>query len=144
MRCFVSARSTNAGTTARPLVSLYAPAGIKLALREVGIFNTTTTSAALILARLTTTGTQGAALTEGAYDDDYTVLGTGFNSHSADCTVADIIRSFTLPAAIGAGFVFTFGDSGILIPKGTGNGIGIVVASGGTGQVVDAHFDWDE
>jgi len=49
----------------------------------------------------------------------------------------------TLGAAAGAGIIWTFGERGILIPKGTGNGVGIVVATG-TGQILDWYIIWDE
>ena len=46
-------------------------------------------------------------------------------------------------AAIGAAVIFTFGDSGLRIPIGTGNGIGVIVETG-TGQVCQSYIVWDE
>lgn len=134
-----------APTATLPGVSLYAPAGGKLAVREIGIFNSTTTSCVASLRRLSTTGTQGAGITEFEYDESaMPVLGTAFDAHSVLPTlVAGVVRYFPIGGAIGAGYVWTFGGDGLVIPAGTGNGIGVLCPTG-TGQVLDYYIDWDE
>lgn len=140
----VSGRCSGAGTTARPSVSIYAPANSGGWLREVGIFNTTSTACAYRVARLTATGTQGSALTEVAYQSDQDALMTCFDTHSADATVSSSgFAQASLGAAIGSGVIWTFGGPGIWIPPGTTNGVGVVLATG-TGQILDYHLTWEE
>jgi hypothetical protein len=137
-------RATVVGTAARSMMSIYAPASSGFRLREVGIFNTTTTALAVALVRHSATGTQGAAQTEGLYDPGgVPPLATIFAGHTADATVSFTLRQATLGAAAGAGIIWTFGDSGIVVPLGTTNGLGISCPTG-TGQLCDLYFDWEE
>lgn len=140
-----------AGTTARPKISLYTPAASTGILREVGIFNTTATAVELFLTRLTTTGTQGAGLTEARYNPKGPpALCTAFTTHTADSTSFgdDLGYRVVLGAAIGSGVIWTFGDHGIQIGEPDAvelvtNGIGLVLATG-TDQVCQTYFVWDE
>lgn len=145
MRVSIAGRSTVVGTSARAIASLYSIAAKGFRLREVHVFNTTSTAVAVALARLTATGTQGAGLTEAAWDS--TIEGTpqitGFAGHTADATVGAIIAQASLGAAVGAGIIWTFGDSGIVVPVGTTNGIGVICPTG-TGQYLDYTYIWDE
>jgi hypothetical protein len=141
----VAGRATGAGTTLRPAVSLYAPAGSGGAIREIGIFNTTVTACVYRVARLTAQGTPGTGLTEVEYDEDSPPpLMTAFDTHSADATVATgSFRQAALGAAIGSGVIWTFGARGLVIPPGTANGVGVILATG-TGQILDFYIDWEE
>ena len=143
-RYSAGATSTNAGTSARPIGSLFAIASVSGTIREVGIFNTTDVSCVMKLVRLTAAGTPGTGLTEAKHNDRaVTASMTAFNSHSADATVGDDLGyRVVLGAAKGSGVVWTFGDTGILIPSGTANGVGILPV--GTGQVCEFYFVWDE
>lgn len=140
--------TTGAGSTTLPIMSLYAPANQRLILREVGVFNTTTTAVVigLKLVRLTTAATQGAALTEAQFDPDAPAnVGTAFNTHSSTGpSLGADIAAMPVGAAIGAGTILTFygENNGIIIPKGTANGVGILPL--GTGQICTAYFIWDE
>jgi hypothetical protein len=126
------------------MFSLYAPASVALKVREVGVFNTTTTALAVALARFSATGTQGTGLTESKYDPaSVAASGTGFAGHTADATVGDTLAQASLGAAIGSGVIWTFGDTGIVIAAGTANGIGIIIPTG-TGQICDYYCIWDE
>jgi hypothetical protein len=144
-RYSVAGRSAGAGSTTLPVFSLYAIAGIAAKVREIGVFNTTVTAVALKVARLSTTGTQGAALTEVEYDEDSpNPSSTAFDTHTVGPTiVAGQFRQVSLGAAIGSGVIFPFGETGLVIQPGTANGIGVVVATG-TGQILDFYIDWDE
>jgi hypothetical protein len=134
---------TAAGSSTLPIISIYSIAAVGGYLREVGLFNTTTTDVALRLMRLTTAGTQGAGQTESKYNPDApTASMTTFTTHTVAPTLSDELYRATLGAAIGAGVIWTFGDVGLRIPVGTGNGIGVVPVA--TGQVVDAYMVWDE
>lgn len=143
-RYSIAGRSTIAGTSLRGMFSLYAPASVALKVREVGVFNTTSTALAIALVRFTGTGTQGAGLTETKWDPGSAAAsGTGFAGHTADATVGDTIRQASLGAGVGNGVIWTFGDTGLVIAAGTANGIGIIIPTG-TGQICDYYLDWDE
>jgi len=113
MRHSIAGRSTVAGTSARAIASLFATASV------------------------------GAGLTEANYDAASPAICTGFAGHTADGATGEVFRQASLPAAVGGGVIWTFGDSGILIPVGTANGIGVICPTG-TGQILDYYFDWDE
>jgi len=144
-RYAVAERSAGAGSTTLPLMSIFAAAAVSLKIREIGVFNTTTTAVAIALRRYTAVGTVGASLTEMPYDKaSAAAAGTAVNTHTVTPTFeTGNIRVAPLGAAVGAGVIWTFGDTGLVIPVGTGNGIGISVLTG-TGQICDVYFDWDE
>lgn len=144
-RCAAAGRTTNAPTSTLPGISLYSIANVRLKVKEIHLFNTTTTACTASVVRLTTTGTQGTGLTEICEDNDgFAPAGTAFQSHtSTPPTSGSPIRYVDIAAGIGAGVILTFSDAGLVIPAGTGNGIGILCPSG-TGQVLDVSFVWDE
>ena len=134
---------TGAGTAARPMMSLFAGASNGGKLIEVGCFNTTGTSLAVFLTRLTAQGTPGAGLTEGKHDPASPSLMTAFGTHSADATLGDDLGyRGMLGAAIGSAVIWTM-PKGIIIPVGTANGIGLILENG-TGQACQAYFVWEE
>jgi hypothetical protein len=137
---------TAAGSTILPIISLYAIAAVGGAIREIGVFNTTTTAVALRLIRLVATGTQGTGLVEAKHDTTSAAAScTAFTTHTGDPTASSVDLGYytVLGAAAGAGVIWTFGASGLLIPVGTAQGIG-VIPSTGTGQICDAYIVWDE
>lgn len=137
-------RGTVVGTNLRAMMSIFAIAAGGFALREVGVFNTTTTALAIALARFTAATNVGVGQTEGEYNTDKAaVAATVFAGHTGDGTVGQVLRQATLGAAAGAGVIWTFGDEGIQVPSGTANGLGIIVPTG-TGQFCDLYFDWEE
>lgn len=141
----VSGRSTAAATSTLPAFSLYGGASGAGKIREIGIFNTTVTAFALSLQRFTAAGTQGTALTEIGWEPDTGAsLCQGFNSHSVTPTItAGLFRQATVGAAAGAGVIWTFGGTGLVLKLGTGNGYGVLCPTG-TGQIVDFYIDWEE
>lgn len=136
---------TAAGSTTLPIISLYATAAVSFNIVEIGVSNTTATAVALKLCKLTTAATQGAGLTETALGSSApNAVCTAFTTHSSTGpAVVDMGGNVTLGAAIGSGWIWTFGDRGISVPLGTANGAGIIVATG-TGQICDAYIVWDE
>jgi hypothetical protein len=114
-------------------------------LREVGIFNTTTTAVAIMLARFTAVGTPGAGITVAPWDSDAQPAElTPFTTHSADATLGVVFNRAVIGAAIGAGVIWTFwSDHGLKILPGTANGIGLILSTG-TGQVCDHYMTWQE
>jgi hypothetical protein len=144
-RFSAGARMTNAPTSTLPGMSIYCASTGSLRLRELWVFNTTTTAFMFALRRLSTAGTQGAAVDEQEYElDGPPVTATVVNSHTVGPTItAGFIVQASVGAAIGAAAVFSFGDNGLLVPSGTGNGLGITTPTG-TGQVGDVTWVWDE
>lgn len=139
-------RSTGAGSTTLPVGSLYAAAATAPRIKEIGIFNTTSTAVAIKLVRLSTAGTQGSGLTESKHSLlSAAAACSAYDTHSSTGpTIAgDLGYRATLAAAPGAGVVWTFDDEGLQTEVGTGNGIGIIVATG-TGQILDWYVVWDE
>jgi len=139
----VANRSTVAGTSARAIASVFSTASVGFTLREVGVFNTTTTACAVSLVRFTNATGVGAGLTEVDWDPGKLVIATAFAGHTADGAVGSAYRQGSLGGAVGSGIIWTFGDSGIIVPVGTANGIGIICPTG-TGQILDFYYDWDE
>src|SRR3990172_6804319 len=121
---------TAAGSTTLPLISLYSPAA---------------TAVAVALFRLTSAGTQGAGLTEAKHSPISAAAScTAFTTHTVLPTLGDDLGyRAAVGAAVGAGVIWTFGDTGLEMPVGVANGIGVLVATG-TGQVLDAYIVWDE
>lgn len=144
-RFVVGARQASAATSTNPGGSLYSNGTVSLKLVEIGVSNTTATQCMIALCRITTAGTQGAALTEAEYDESAPApTGAGFNTHtSTGPTISDLGYRATVGAAYGAGVIWTFGDRGLIVPAASNNGIGIYVPNG-TGQICDFYFVWDE
>lgn len=144
-RYSVSGRATIAGTAALPLVSLYATAAVRPGILEIALSNTTVTAATVSINRLSTTGTQGAGLTEVCEDiPEQTAVATGFAGHTAGPTIGAECRRFTLGAAAGSGVIWTWpSDAPLRIAAATTNGIGVIVPVG-TGQILDYSITWIE
>ncbi len=145
MRCSVAGRSTVAGTTLRAIASVYGTAAKGFRLREVGVFNTTSTAVAVSLVRFTNATNVGAGLTEVQWDAEHDPVptATGFAGHTGDGAVGSPIRQAVLGAVVGSGVIWTFGDMGFVINIGTANGVGIICPTG-TGQLLDYYYDWEE
>lgn len=140
-RCSVAGRTSAVCTTVRG-PSVYATTGVKPRIKEIGVFNTTSTAVAVGVARASATGTQGAGLTEVCEDDDvHTIVTTGFNTHTADATVGGTIRQASLGAAVGSGVIWTFDD--LVLDNATTAGI-VIICPSGTGQHLDFWITWDE
>ena len=136
---------TSAPTSTLPGMSIYAASTGSFRLRELWVFNTTTTAFMFALRRATTAGTAGAAVDEQEYETDGPpVTATVVNSHTVGPTLtAGFIVQASVGAAIGAAAVFSFGGPGLLVPSGTANGLGILTPTG-TGQVADVTWVWEE
>lgn len=145
MARFVAGGRTSAGSTTLPIISVYGSSDTGPRVVEIGVSNTTSTAVALKLCKLTSAGTQGTGLTETSLDmGAFTADCTAVNTHSSTGpTVVDAGYNVTLGAAVGAGWIWTFGSTGLAVPAGTANGVGVIVATG-TGQVLDAYIVWDE
>ena len=135
-----------AATATLPAFTLAAAAAVGGRIREIGLFNTTTTAFYASLRRFSTAGTRGSPVTAIPQDGSSAAAsctGADANTSTAPTLVNGTIRIATIPAAIGGGVIWTFGDAGLVIPVGTANMYGILCPSG-TGQVFTYYFDWDE
>ena len=141
----IAGRSTVAGTSARAIASLFGIASHGGWLREVGVFNTTSTAVAVSLNRFTNATNVGAGLTEVQWNEEGAAPSiTGFAGHTGDSSaLGSAIRQASLGAAVGSGVIWTFTGQGLRIAPGTANGLGIICPTG-TGQILDYYFDWDE
>jgi hypothetical protein len=128
-------------------MSLYSSTTATARVREVSVANTTSSSVALKLTRLTTLGTAATTLTIAPEDLAYPASTcTARNSHTVSPTLGADLRSTILGAAVGAGWVWVFSGDGLVIPKDAGapaTGLGILVATGSV-QPIYATIVWDE
>src|SRR6185503_3109897 len=124
---FAAGAKTSAGTVQWPMLSLFSSAVAQPNIREIAIFNTTTTAFDVKLARIASgPGTVGAGLTETPLDNPSAVAGgMAFTTYTAGTpSLTDLGYRASIGAAIGAGVIWTFGDEGleILPAAGTVNG----------------------
>lgn len=144
-RFSVSGRTTIAPTATLPAVSLYATAAVRPRIVEFGLWNTTTSALVVALNRLTTTGTQGAGLTEDSDSmPEQSAVGTGFAGHTVAPTLGVEKKRASIGAAIGSGVIWTWTDQDpLVVPDGTTQGIGVLCPTG-TGQILDYTISWLE
>jgi len=143
MRHSIAGRATVVGTTLRAVASVFSIAATGAKIRTVTVTNTVAVAFVATLVRFTNATGVGTGLTEFDYDAANPALCTGFAGHTADGAVGAALAQVTIGAAVGAGYTWVFGDSGILIPVGTANGFGIICGTG-TGQICDYTIEWDE
>lgn len=139
-------RTAGAGSTTLPAAALAAAANNDVYVIEIGIWNTTTTACNVAVRRLTSAGTPGSGQSELPWDPDTTAAtATLLDTYtSTGPTITNgAYRWAALGAAIGSGVIFTFGNKGLRIPKGTANAL-CVIPGTGTGQILDVYFEWDE
>lgn len=142
---FSAGITTAAGSSTLPIMSIYGIAGTGCRVVEIGVFNTTTTSLAIKLVRLSTAGTSSAitAFLEYGGANGSPALCTPRGTHSSTPpTITESGYFARIGAAIGAGAMFTFGDTGLIVDAGTGSGLGVIPT--GTGQICDVYFVWEE
>lgn len=143
-RYSIAGRSTVAGTSARAVASLFASASVGATIREISVFNTTSTAVAVAVVRFTNATNVGTGLTEAEYDEDAPAPScTGFAGHTGDGGTGQVVDQAVLGAAVGSGVFFVYGADGLVIQPGTANGIGITCPTG-TGQILDYRVVWDE
>ena len=143
-RYSVGMTASIAGTSLRPIMGLLNTASVTGIIREIGLFNTTTTECVYKVVRITG-GTAGADQTEirlrRAAPAASCVAKAGW---TADATVdEDTGYRMELGAAKGSGAILTFGAEGLETHDvGTTKGIGLIPT--GTGQICEVYFIWDE
>lgn len=141
---YVAGVLSTAGSTTLPLAALVGNGTVTCHVREIGVFNTTTTAVNLKLCRLSTAGTPGSNATTGQYDPNSgAATGIVKGTYTVAPTITDLGYRATLGAAAGSGTIWTFGDIGLIIANVANAGIGVVVESG-SGQACEVYFTWDE
>ena len=145
MARFSAGGLTTAGSTTLPIAALVGATTVRPHIYEIGIFNTTATAVALKLVRMSTAGTPGATLTSANVSDPEGPPSIALlkNTYSVTATMTDLGFRCQLGAAIGSGFVFTFGAEGIAVPAVANAAVGIVVENG-TGQACQIYYAWWE
>ena len=139
------ARTTAAPTATLPAISLYATNAVTFSILEIGITNTTATACVVGLCRLTSAGTQGAAITEASLGQGGVAnTCTMVNSHtSTGPTLTDLGYRWSLGAQIGSGVIWTFLNGELEVIPATANGVGVYCPTG-TGQILDVYMKWYE
>lgn len=138
--------ATGAGSTTLPFGSLYAATTVTPRIREIGIFNTTTTACNIKVVRISTAGTKGTGITVGAGldgTDPSVAASTAFQAHSVAPTFTDTGYRAPIGAAIGAGIIWTWDDQEFTIASSATNGIGLI-GDGATPQLLDWYIKWYE
>ncbi|MBA2952094.1 hypothetical protein GON03_18945 [Nocardioides sp. MAH-18] len=146
MANFVAGGLTSAGSTTLPVAALVGSAAVLPRIREIGVFNTTSTAVALKLCRLTTAGTPGASLGAVAMNprNPEAAVAALRNTYSSTApTTTDLGFRAVLGAAVGSGFVWTFDDFDLCVDAAANAGVGILVENG-TGQALQVYFKWSE
>lgn len=145
MARFAAGGLTTAGSTTLPIAALVGSASCKPKIYEIGVFNTTATAVALKLVRMTTAGTPGATLTSERVSDPEGPASIALlkNTYSVTATMTDLGFRCQLGAAVGSGFVFTFGADGLPVLVAANAAVGIVVENG-TGQACQTYWAWWE
>jgi hypothetical protein len=140
-------RTTGVGSATLPTTSIYSLGTGDVWLVEVGITNTSATTAFQIsLARLTSAGTQGAAAGAWTYEEGATNLTAKVAAVQAHTVLPGLgaeVRRASIGATVGSGIIFTFGGRGLLLPSGTANGLGLITINGAA-QLVDCYWVVDQ
>lgn len=144
MARFAAGGLTTAGSTTLPVIALTGGTTVLARIREIGVFNTTSTSVALKLCRLSSAGTPGATLTAAALNSDpATAVAVMKNTYTVAPTITDLGYRCVLGAAVGSGFIWTFDDFELTTLAVANAGVGVVVENG-TGQALQAYMKWFE
>lgn len=135
--------AAGAGTSVRPILGILGTSTISVILREIGLYNTTTTGCVYRLVNFTG-GTAGTGQTERKHRRNApAATGAVSGLWTADATVGeDCGYRWVLGAAMGSAAILTFGAEGVESELGSTSGLGLVPV--GTGQVCEVYFVWDE
>jgi hypothetical protein len=137
---------TNLPTAARGPGVFAGATGGAFVVRQVAVFNTTTTAVCVGLAVCTATGTQVGTIGPDRPSNDPSAANwveTAFTSQSSDSTVDFQEEQASLGAAIGAGIIWTWGEQGLVLAEGTANGV-IINCPTGTAQHLDFTIKWEK
>jgi hypothetical protein len=137
--------SSGAGTTLRPVGAVLSTATVSPVLRQVAMFNTTTTACEYRLVQFTG-GTPGAGQTERRHRRNAPAASSSVvDLYTVDATIGeDTGYGFRLGAAVGSGVIETFGGEGLEGDLGATAGLGLVPVATPPGQICVVQFVFDE
>ena len=134
--------TTIAGSATLPVFALLSTATVAPTLREVAVYNTTSTACTYRLVTFTG-GTPGATNPTRAASGVPPALCLAKAGYTAVTgTAVDVGPRLRLGAADGSAVILGFGGDGIWGDVGATAGIGLVPV--GTGQILEVYFGWDE
>lgn len=145
-RFSAAGRTTTAGTNLLPSTAIVGATTVRPRIAEIGVFNTTATACCVGLVRISTAGTPGASVSIAKETDTAQApLATVNNTYTSTgpTITAGVLRQASLGAAIGSGVIWTFDQTGLVIPDTAAAGIALIVPTG-TGQVLDFYWTWYE
>ena len=135
---------TPAAATNAALFDIRTSAGVRTRVLEIGLFSTAATAVTPSLERSTTLGTTSTTVvpqaTEPGDPSAVSVIGTAWSVAPASTAVP--LRRIALPANIGAGFIWTFGNGGLVIP--VSSSLVIMNRLGTTGPIMNGYVVLDE
>lgn len=145
MARYECAFTTGAAATNAAIFDIRTSANIRTRVLEIGLFSTAATAVTPTIERQTTLGTTSTTFTPSADEPNdptaQTVIGTAWSVAPAGSTTLQF-RRIALPANIGAGVIWTFGGSGLIIP--VSSSIVIMNRLGTTGPVMNGYVVIDE
>lgn len=145
MARFSAGGLTSAGSTTLPVFGLLGTTGVVARIREIGVFNTSSSAVALKLCRITTAGTPGATLaSQSGNPDPSSSVALLKNTWSSTApTTVDLGYRCILGAAVGSGFVWTFDDFDLTTLAVANSAVGALVENG-IGQALQVYVKWAE
>lgn len=144
MARYVAGVLTTAGSTTLPIIALTGGTTVHPRIYEIGVFNTTAIAVALKLVRLSTAGTPGSSLTAAQFEPEAAAaVAVAKGTYTVTATMTDLGYRCVLGAAVGSGVVWTFPDTGLVVPNVANAAIAVVVENG-TGQACQCYVMWGE
>jgi len=136
--------STPAAAAGAPYADLITAASERAYIREIGLFLNAATASSIGLIRASAVNTATSPVAGQAVDPAdaaaTATLGTAWSS--APTIGSNYLRKITLPAAIGNGIVWTFGERDMIVP--VSSALVLWNFGAGTGSVLNGYIVWDE
>lgn len=126
---------------------LKTPAGRQARLLELGVSLVAATASLIGLARqsggsVQTTSVVGQAVDPLSAASTVTIGSAWSTPPVAPVAPAQYMRAFGLPAQIGAGLIWTWGENGLLVPVSAG--LAIMNLGAAAGSALDVYAVWEE
>lgn len=136
--------TTPAAAAGAAYANLISAAGERLYVREIGLFLNAATASSIGLIRPATVGTATSPVAGQAVDAaDAAATGTVGTAWSAAGTIgSNYLRKITLPAAIGNGIIWTFGERDLVVP--VSSCLFLWNFGAAAGSVLNGYIVWDE
>jgi hypothetical protein len=134
--------TTIAGSSVLPVFAILSTATVAPTLREVAVYNTTSTACTYRLVTFTggTAGSTNATRAAAGVPPALCLAKAGWTASAT--IVADVGPRLRIGAADASAVILGFGGDGIWGDTGATAGIGLIPV--GTGQIIEVYFGWDE